>query len=148
MGPLFFAVAVAVTPPSNEARRLGRELAEQGTLASLLPLMKSTQVDELLKEDPSLTVADKDKLRATADRVFESRYNRLMDATGDAYAHQLSVADLRTLTTFYRTSAAKRYRGATPRVILTTMKSVGELDFKGDVRTAFCTEAKHLCPKH
>lgn len=145
---LILAVAAAVITPSPEAQRLGRQLAEQGTLASLLPLMKSAQVDELLKEDPSLTVTDKEKLRATADRVFERGYNRLMTATGDAYAHQLSVADLRTLTKFYRTSAAKRYSAATPQVIVTTMKSVGELDFKGDVRTAFCVEAKHLCPKH
>jgi hypothetical protein len=148
MGPLLFAVALAVTAPTTEAQRLGRQLAEQGTLASLLPLMKSTQVEELLKEDPSLTVADKVKLRAIADRIFEGGYNRLMKATGDAYAHQLSVTDLRTLIRFYRTPAAKRYRAATPQVILITMKSVGELDFKGDVRTAFCAEARHLCPKH
>jgi hypothetical protein len=147
MGPLLLALAVAATTPSAEAQRLGRQLAEQGTLASLLPLMKSTQVEELLKEDLSLTAADKQKLRATADSVFERGYNRLMDATGDAYAHQLSVADLRTLARFYRTSAARRYRAATPQVILTTMKSVGEIDFKRDVRTEFCTETKRLCRK-
>ena len=147
MGPLLLALAVAATTPSAEAQHLGRKLAEQGTLAALLPLMKSAQVEELLKEDLSLTAAEKEKLRATADRVFERGYNRLMDSTGDAYAHQLSVADLRTLTKFYASPAARRYRAATPKVILATMQSVGEMNFKGDVRIAFCAEAKRLCPK-
>jgi hypothetical protein len=147
MGPLLLALAVAATTPSAEAQHLGRKLAEQGTLAALLPLMKSTQVEELLKEDLSLTAAEKEKLRATADRVFERGYNRLMDATGDAYAHQLTVADLRTLTKFYASPAARRYRAATPKVILATMQSVGEMNFKRDVRIAFCAEAKRLCPK-
>jgi hypothetical protein len=147
MGPLLIALAVAATTPSSEAQRLGRRLAEQGTLASLLPVMKSTQVDELLREDLSLTAADKEKLRATADRVFERGYERLMDATGNAYAHQLSVMDLRTLTNFYASPAARRYRAATPQVILSTMQSVGEMDFKGDVRRAFCAEDMRLCAK-
>jgi hypothetical protein len=148
MGPLLLVLAVAGTSPSPQAQRLGRELAEQGTLASLLPLVKSKEVDELLVEDPNLTIADKEKLRATADRIFERGYNRLMDATGSAYAQQLSLADLRTLTRFYASPAARRYRAATPQAIVAAMKSVGEMDFKGDVRRAFCADTKHLCGKH
>lgn len=68
-----------------------------------------------------------------------------MNATGDAYARQLSLRDLRALTHFYASPAAKRYRAATPTVILKTMKAVGEIDFKGDVRKTFCVEAKRLC---
>ena len=147
MGPLLLALAVAAPIPSSEAKRLGRSLAEQGTLASLLPLMKSAQVEELLKEDLSLTAADKEKLRTTADRVFKRGYTRLMEATGNAYAHRLSVADLRALNRFYKSAPARRYRAATPDVIVATMQSVGEMDFKGDVRRAFCAEARRLCPK-
>ena len=74
-------------------------------------------------------------------------YDRLMKASGDAYAQQLSVHDLRALTRFYQSPVAARYRAATPNVIMATMKSIGQMDFKGDVRTAFCAEAKRLCFK-
>jgi hypothetical protein len=109
--------------------------------------MKSAQVEELLKEDVSLTAAEKEKLRATADRVFEQGYTRLMTATGNAYARQLSVRDLRALTRFYATPAAKRYQAAVPQVIAAAMQTVGKMDFKADVRSAFCAEAKRLCSK-
>jgi formate dehydrogenase maturation protein FdhE len=147
MVPLLLAAVLATTAPPADALRLGRKLAEQGTLASLLPLMKAKEVDELLAEDRSLSAADQTKLRATADRVFERGYDRLMDAIGTAYAKQLSVKDLRTLTRLYASPAAVRYRQVMPQVILATMQSVGQMDFKGDVRKAFCAETKRLCPK-
>jgi len=147
MAPLLLVLAVAASAPSADARRLGRRLAEQGTLASLLPLLKAKETEELLKEDPSLSAAEQTKLRTIADRVFQAGYNRLMKATGDAYAQQLSVKDLRSLTHFYDTPVATRYRLATPNVIIETMKSVGEMDFKGDARIASCAEMKRLCPK-
>jgi hypothetical protein len=145
MVPLLLAALFGVSAPSAEAQRLGRKLAEQGTLASLLPLLKSKETAELLKEDPGLSAAEQTKLRATAERVFEVGYGRLMKATGDAYAQQLSVADLRALTHFYQSPVAARYRAATPQVIRATMRSVGEMDFKGDVRAAFCAETRRLC---
>lgn len=145
MAPLLLAAVLAATAPSAEAQRLGRILAEQGTLASLLPLMKAKETDELAKEDPALSAAEQANLRATAERVYEAGYSRLMKATGDAYAQQLSVGDLRALIHFYQTPAAARYRAATPKVIFATMQSVGQMDFKGDVRKAFCAETKRLC---
>lgn len=147
MIPLLFAAVLTASTPSTEAERLGRKLAEQGTLASLLPLMESKETEELLREDPSLSPADQMKLRADADRVFEAGYDRLMKATGDAYAHQLTVNDLRTLTQFYATPVAARYRAAIPGVIIATMQSMGGMDFKGDVRTVFCAETKRLCSR-
>lgn len=145
MTPLLIALAVAANGPLGEAQRLGRTLAEQGTLASLLPLMKSKETEELLQEDPKLTEPERTQLRATADRVFKASYDRLMNATGNAYAQKLSLTDLKALTEFYASPVARRYRAATPSVILETMKAVGQIDFKGDVRRAFCAEAKRLC---
>ena len=145
MTSLLFTLVLAASAPSPEAQRLGRILAEQGTLASLLPLIKSKETDELLQEDPKLTPAEQTKLRATADHIFKASYDRLMDATGTAYAQQLSLPDLRTVTKFLASPAATRYRAATPNVLVATMKAVGQVDFKGDVRKAFCAETKHLC---
>src|SRR5438105_5383836 len=121
---LFLAFVVGATTPSAESERLGRQLAQHGMLASMLPLMKAKETDELVAEDPKLTPAEQAKLRATADVVFNAGYERLMKATGEAYARQLSVSDLRELTRFYSSPVASRYQSVTPAVIVATMQSL------------------------
>lgn len=144
---LFFLIAAVDNPPSAEAQRLGRTIAEHGTLASLLPVMEVKETEELLSEDPTLTNAEKTQLRATAKQVFRASYDRLMTATGKAYAEQLDISDLRALARFYESPVAARYQAATPKVIVASMQSVGKLDFKNDVRSAFCRATKRLCAK-
>ena len=46
----FIALALAAASSSHEAARLGRQLAGQGTLATILPLMQSKKTDEPVKE--------------------------------------------------------------------------------------------------
>ena len=146
MTPALIVLALAVSTPTSEAKRLGRKLAEHGTLASLLPVMEAKETDELLAEEPTLTSAQKARLRIIAKNTFQASYDRLMTATGDAYAKQLSEKDLRALARFYQSPVAARYQAATPIVIVASMQAVGKLDFKGDVRKAFCAESKRLCP--
>ena len=55
-------IAVAAPAPGEEAETLGRALAEQGTLAALLPLMKASQIDELLAENSALDAGGKTML--------------------------------------------------------------------------------------
>lgn len=109
---LFFLMSAVASPPSSEAQRLGRTIAEHGTLASLLPVMEVKETEELLSEDPTLTDAEKTQLRATAKQVFRVSYDRLMTATGKAYAEQLDISDLRALARFYESPVAGRYAGA------------------------------------
>ena len=144
---LFFVMAAVANLPSSEAQRLGRRIAEHGTLASLLPVMEVKETEELLSEDPTLTDAERTQLRATAKHVFRASYDRLMTATGKAYAEQLDISDLRALARFYESPVAGRYQAATPKVIVASMQSAGKLDFKGDVRSAFCRATKRLCTK-
>ena len=92
-----------------------------------------------------LTDAEKSALRVTAKRVFEEGRERLMTATGKAYAERLSVEDLRALVAFEQSDAARRYRGAMPGAITAAMQAVGQMDFKKDVRAAFCKESGKLC---
>ena len=147
MVSLLLLAAAAAAQPSPEALRLGRQLAERGTLAALLPLVKAKDVEELVSDAKDLGPADKERLRKTADRVFESGRDRLLDATAREYAKRLSIQDLRALVRFYRTPAAARFKAVTPEVIAGTMTSVGEMDFKGNVRKAFCRETGKLCSK-
>jgi hypothetical protein len=140
-------LSAAAAQPSPEGLRLGRQLAEVGTLTTLLPLMKQSEIQELINDNPQLTPAEQLQLRAVAERVFEQGRDRLLTATARAYAEQLSIRDMRRVLAFQSSPAGKRYRSAMPTVIVGTIKSVGKMDFKGDVRAAFCKDAGKLCAK-
>ena len=142
---MILALLLAAAEPTPEALKLGRQLAEQGTLASLLPLIKAKETEELLAAHPELSPDEKAALKAVAERVFQTGRSRLMEATGRAYAERLSVRDLRRLVAFHKTGAAQRFQAATPQAIAATLQSVGKLDFKGDVSDAFCRQTGKLC---
>ena len=138
-------LALAAATPSPEAQQLGRKLADTGLLASILPMMKQKEVEEIVGNAKDLSDAEKTALRSTADRVYEEGRARLLTATGNSYAQSLSVEDLKALVAFEGTDAAKRYRAAMPGAIASTMQAVGQMDFKKDVRAAFCEEKGKLC---
>ena len=144
---MVIALLLAAAQPSPEALALGRKLAETGTLASLLPMIQQKETEELVADNPRLSAAEKDRLRATARRVYQTGLNRLMDAEALAYAKRLSIRDLRAAVSFQSSPAGRRARAAMPGVIGDTMKSVGNMDFKGDVRAAYCKETGKLCAK-
>jgi hypothetical protein len=142
---LLFAAAAA--QPSADALRLGRQLAERGTLATLLPMMQQKETEELVSQHPELTTAERAQLRATAQSVFEKGRERLMSAEGESYARRLSLADLKVIVRFQNSEAGKRYRAAIPNVIVDTMKLVGSMDFKADVSAAYCKASGKLCAR-
>jgi hypothetical protein len=141
---LLFLAATAAQP-SPEALRLGRELAESGTLATVLPLMAKKETEELVAAHPELSAVETATLRATAKRVFSAGRERLMDSEARALAERLTLADLRAIAAFQRSSAAQHYRAATPEVIATMMESIGTMDFKGDVLKSYCRQTGKLC---
>jgi hypothetical protein len=141
---LLFLAATAAQP-SPEALRLGRELAESGTLATVLPLMAKKETEELVAAHPELSAVEAATLRATASRVFTAGRERLMDSEARALAERLTLADLRAIAAFQRSSAAQHYRAATPEVIATMMESIGTMDFKGDGLKSDCRQTGKLC---
>jgi hypothetical protein len=142
---LLFAAAAA--QPSPEALRLGRAVAETGTLATLLPLIQQKETGELVSAHPELSPAEQAQLRATADRVYHAARERLMQTEAKAYAAQLSLHDLRAVVAFERSGAGRRHRSALPKVIAATMQQIGSMDFKGDVLAAYCAQTRKLCGK-
>lgn len=132
-------------PPSADALKLGRELADVGTLAHLLPLMETAQVADLVGENDGLDARDQAALKASAHKIFVAGAGRLLAAEGLSYARLLSLGELRDVVGFERSAAGRAYRAATPQVITGTMDEVGKIDFKGQVRAAFCKEKGKLC---
>jgi hypothetical protein len=143
---IWMALMMAAAEPSPEALALGREAAQAGMLATLLPILEAETTEKLVAEFPELSDADRQKLRDTAHRTYVEGRARLLEADGRAYAEQLSVEDLRTIVAFFRTDAAKHYRDAMPRIAASTMATVGPMDFKKDVIAAYCKETGKLCP--
>ena len=140
---LFLAAAAA--QPSAEALRLGRELADSGTLATVLPMVAKKETEELVAAHPELSAVEAASLRATATQVFAAGRERLLDSEAQALAERLSLADLRAISAFERSSAATRYRAVTPAVIAAMMESIGTMDFKADVLKAYCRQTGKLC---
>ena len=140
-------MAAAAAQPSPESLRLGRQMAESGTLATLLPLIQQKETEELVAEQKDLTDADRTKLREAAKQVYDKGRERLMAAEAEAYARRLSVEDLRAAVAFQTSGAGQRARAAMPAIIGDTMKQIGTMDFKGDVRAAYCRETGKLCAK-
>jgi hypothetical protein len=140
-------LAAAAAQPSAEALMLGRQIAENGTLATVLPLVQRKETDDLIAAHPELGPADKQRLQAAAVRVYKDGRERLMRAEAASYARQLDVDELRAIVRFQRSAAGQRYRAAMPSVIADTMRQIGKMDFKGDVTAAFCKETGKLCPR-
>ena len=141
------ALLLLAAEPSADALALGRELAETGTLAAVLPLVQAKETEELIANNPDLNAAERDKLRDVARQTFRQGRERIMAATARAYAERLSVEDLRALAAFQNSGAARRYREAMPEAIAAAMQASGPMDYKGDVLKAFCKETGKLCDK-
>lgn len=145
--PLFAALLVQAAPaPTAEAEQLGRQLADTGVLATVLPMMSKQQTDELVAAHPELSDADKAALRATATEVARAGIDRLLAAEGHAYAAALAVDDLRALVAAAASPAAQHLRAAQPLIVAGTMRAVGNVDFKGETLAAFCAKTGKACP--
>ena len=144
---LLLVAAAAAAQPSAEALMLGRQIAESGTLATVLPLVQRKETDDLIADHPELRGAERERLRATAVRVYQAGRERLMQAEAASYARQLSIDDLRAIARFQRSATGQRFRAALPNVIGDSMRQIGKMDFKGDVMAAYCRETGKLCAR-
>ena len=140
--------AALLLQASPQAMKLGEELASYGTLATLAPIMTAKEGEDLVAANPKLSAAEKDQLRATAKKEAEALRARAIAVEGKVFAETLSLEDLRALTEFARTGAAKRQREAMPTIIIGTMKGLGNVDYKGNVLAAYCRDYKKLCAKN
>ena len=139
--------AALLLQASPEAIRLGEELSSYGTLATLAPIMTAKEAEDLVVAHPELSKAEQDNLRATAKNEAEQLRAKAIAVEGKVFAETLSIEDLRALTAFARTDTAKRQREAMPKIIVGTMKGLGNVDYKASVLTAYCRDYKKLCPK-
>lgn len=147
---LIAAPAVAQTAPAPaptaEAEALGRQVADTGTLAALLPLLVAKDTEAMIAEHPELDDAGKAKLRAVAGDTATTAIDRLLGVVGHQYALRLSVADMTALVAFNRSAPAKAWRTAEPQVIIGTMQVIDGFDLKKEAWVAYCRSPGVKCP--
>ena len=142
------AASPAQAGPSKEAKDLGLRLARANTLTAVAPVLAAQQVEEVVRDHPEWTPEDATFYRKTARRVAESDFNRLISAIGDAYARDLSIADLKFLVSALESPAAARRRAIEPTAMREAVDQVGSTDFKSDTLRAFCAQMGKGCPKN
>ena len=135
----------APVPPSPEAEALGKQVAETGTLAAVLPMIVAKDREQLVAEHPELSDADKAALRASADAAAATAIDRLLTAIGHGYAQKLSVGDLRAVVAFNTSPAAKRWREATPAALMGAMGEIGDINLQQAALKDFCAKTGKLC---
>ncbi|MHA6723314.1 DUF2059 domain-containing protein [Sphingomonas sp. RS2018] len=135
-----------VKVPTAEQAELGRQVAASGTFGRLAPLMVRQQTDEMVRDTPGLTLAEKAQLGTIAASTGKATIDRIIGMMGVAYAEGLSADDMRAIIAFNRTGAAQRYRAAEPNAMAIAVRTMGTLDFKRDVMKAFCAKTGKGCP--
>jgi hypothetical protein len=144
---LLFAAAAVAAQPSPEALKLARQIAEHGILAQMAPLQTQSEVEAMIRDHPDLSEAERRRLREIGEQHTRALLGKALDAEAHAMASALSLTDLRKLVAFESSPAAVHQRSALPKIMAATMAAMGDVDYAGGVRAAFCADSGKLCEK-
>tara|TARA_B100001179_G_C18598034_1_gene408301 strand:- start:2428 stop:2901 length:474 start_codon:yes stop_codon:yes gene_type:complete len=137
----------AATPAieTDEKMALATEIASTSLLATIGPLQTAAEVEEIVAQHPELTPEEQASLRAVGAERAEEIGRAALETEARTLAENLSLETLRVVAAYQRSEAAQAYRAATPMVMGAVMQSLAGLDFKGEVKAAFCAESGKLC---
>ncbi len=144
---LLIALQVANAAPTREALRLGRGLAEVGSFGTITRAAGAAETEELVKSIPTPTAAEQQRLRSIAAARLASVRSVALDRVGAIYARRFTLADLQAITRFYASPAGRALSRETFASLPEIAAAMNGIDFKGDVRAAFCKETRKLCSK-
>lgn len=145
---LLIAAAAAAAQPSPDAMDYARQVASHGVLVEIARLQTRSEVEGMIKDHPELTETERGRLRTLGQEKAQSLVDSAIEAEAKALATELSVDDLRALAAFATSPAAEHQRAALPKVMASTVGSLGKVDYAGGVRAAFCAETGKLCDKN
>ena len=140
-------IAAAAAQPSPQAVDYARQVASHGVLVEIARLQTSSEVEGMIKDHPELTEVERDRLRTVGQEKAQALIDAATDAEAMALAAELNLDDLRALAAFATSPAAEHQRAALPKVMASTVGSLGKVDYAGGVRAAFCAETGKLCDK-
>ncbi|QPC97862.1 hypothetical protein [Qipengyuania soli] len=124
---------------------LAREIAGHSLLATLGPLQTAAEVEQIIADAPDLTAQEQDDLRTIGREKAEEIGKRAIEAEAQAMAAMLTLEDLDAIASFERSPAAAHRREIMPMIVGSIMQELAGLDYKGEVRAAFCEQSGKLC---
>jgi hypothetical protein len=140
---LVLAAATAPASPADDAH----QIAHNGTLATLAPLVAANEAERIVARHPELTASEQEQLRSTAKSVADDHTARLVEAEAQALLANLSPEDLRALAAFTQTAASQHLREHLPQITMATHAVDRDYDFQAEVAKAFCAKSGKLCSK-
>lgn len=144
---LAILLQAAAPTAGTESQELGLRLARSTGLAVVAPAMIEKDLAELAEEDPSLSADQRKRLLALGRAEARAGWERVVQALGAGYAKRLSISDLKLLVAHAESPVAARWRAAEPLVLAEAATTIGSLDLKKTVATAFCRETEKLCQR-
>lgn len=139
------AGAQAVAADDPERAELGRRLAASGDFQAIIGAAAAAETASLAAEHKELSEAERAALQALAKERFEAVRAPLLDKVGAIYAEQFTLEELRAIVAFFESDAGRAYTGRLTRTMPAIAAAMQGLDFKADVRAAFCARNGKLC---
>jgi hypothetical protein len=141
------AAAAPASPAGASPADDAHQIARNGTLATLAPLVAANEAERVVSRHPELAPAEQDQLRATAKSVAQDHTAKLIEAEAQALLANLSPEDLRALAAFTQTPASQHLREHLPQITMATHAVDRDYDFEAEVAKAFCAKSGKLCSK-
>ena len=132
-------------PVTAEALEWGQKLAARGDFHAVIGAMGQAQTEELVRDTPGLSAAERDRLRQVAQRRLSAMRSRLTRVVGEIYARRFSLEDLKAIVAFFESPAGRAYTGAFPRTLPEIATALQGIDFKREVLADFCRETGKGC---
>lgn len=139
------ALETPAPAPSPAQLALGRRMAEAGDFNAIIGAMGHAQAEQIAREAPDLSDAERERLRATALRVLAEQRARLLDRLAPVYARVYPPDQLAAILAFLESPAGRAYTGGFLRLVPQIAAELEGVDFARDVRAAFCRETGKLC---
>ena len=133
--------------PDGERQALARRLAAAGDFNAIIGAMGAAEVEQLARDAPGLTDAERARLREVGRQTLQAGRERLLAAVATIYAGHYSVEQLREIVAFFESPAGRAYTSAVPTTLPQIAAAAGGVDLGGDIRAAFCRETGKLCPQ-
>lgn len=155
-GLILLASGAAATPPimpgpppqppvTAEALEMGQRMAASGDFHAIIGAMSQAQLEEIVRETPDLSEAERARLGEIGRRHVSEIRSRLTRDVGAIYARRFSVEEMRSIVAFFESPAGRAYRNALPRMLPEIGAAMEGIDLKRDMLADFCRETGKGC---
>lgn len=139
------AQAVPAATAEDEKLLLATEIAAHSPLSVVGPLFTEAEVQQIADAAPELTPDEREELMRIGRVRAAELGQQVLEAEATALAALLALEDLQAIAEFERSPAAAHRLDASPAVLATVFQQLIGVNYKAEVRQAFCQSTGKLC---